>query len=353
MTPELCLRGPITTVSASVSATVYLDAKAPRITPTPPRAQPPLKEAARGDNWRLLIADDGLGIPAASEMVLAVGYETRPGRVDVLDKDGRIAARIEAGNSVMARVRPTTGEILVSDWVRDGAVETYHSRLLVFDLKSRLLKAEIPFGAQRIEFTVPDNGIWGSANGRWLYWLEHSTVCPSGGDEVVCDQVIVHAVDLEGMAPGDLEAELTIGCGVPAVSVDGGSGIIARCQPRSSSSRYRIDAEAAEPSTLIPPGAPPRGWLATYANGLSLEPSFRNDSSAFDVASVREMATGSELARWDIDGAWDAVLLEAGWMLILLPSGRLERIDARSGAGFELPYAIEAGPFAFDVRLYR
>lgn len=342
-----------TVASETATPADYLDAKAPVITPSPLRAQPPLKEVARGDKWRLLVADDGLGVPDASDMILAVGYETQPGRVDVLDRDGRVAARVEAGDSVMARIRPTTGEVLISDWVRDGTVETYHARLLVFDLEARRLAGETPFGTQRIEFTVPDNGIYASANGRWLYWLEHATVCPSGGDEAVCDQLIFRAVDLSAFTPSSFEAKLTIGCGVPAISLDGASGIIAKCTPRSSSNRYRIDAESIEPIALIPPGAPPRGWLATYANGLSLEPSFRSDSSALEEASVIEVATGVEVARWDIDGAWDAMLLPGGSALILLASGRLESINARSGIGFELPYAIEAGPFAFDVRLYR
>lgn len=342
-----------TTAIGTATPVVYLDAKAPVIASTPLRAQPPLKEVARGDKWRLLMADDGLGVPNASDMVLAVGYETQPGRVDVLDRDGRVAARIEAGYAVMARVRPTTGEVLVSDWVGEPAAETWHARILLFDLRSRSLRAEIPLAQQRINFTIPGNALYASTSGRWLYWVEHATVCPSGGDEAVCDQMIVRAVDLERMEPAKLDAKLTIGCGVPAVSIDGASGIIAKCLPRSSSNRYQIDAESVEPMTLISPGAPPRGWLATHANGLSLEPSFRDDSSALEETSVIELATGAELARWDIDGAWDAMLLADGSALVLLPSGRLERFNVASGAGFELPYAIEAGPFVFDVRLYR
>ncbi len=355
--------GTDSTASASVAATVDLVAKAPRITPTPLRAQPPLKEAARGDNWRLLMADDGQGVPPASEMVLAVGYQTQPGRVDVLDRDGRVAARIEAGNSVMARVRPTTGEVLLSDWTGDPAAGTWHGRVLVFDLNVPELRADIPLAQQRVDFTIPHSAVYASTNGKWLYWVEHKTVCASGGDEAVCDQMIFRAVDLEAMAPADLEAELPIGCGVPSVSIDAppasasgpaGSGIVAKCLPREGGNRYRIDVESF-PSKLMlmGPGAPPRGWLSSYADGLALDVTLDNNGAVIEELAVVVAATGAELAHWDVGGAWAAMILDGGAVLLLRPTGRLERINIATGTGTELPYAIDAGAFSFDVRLWR
>ena len=79
--------------------------------------QPALREVAAGDGWRLLLADDGLGMPPAAERLLAVGYDQEPPRVDVLGKDGRIAARVEGGYALMARLNPGNGDLVVSDWV--------------------------------------------------------------------------------------------------------------------------------------------------------------------------------------------------------------------------------------------
>lgn len=340
--------------SATVVPTVDLSVKAPLITPTPLLQQPELKEVARGDNWRLLAADDGSGIPTASDMVLAVGYETQPGRVDVLDRDGRVSARIEAGYAVMARVRPTTGEILLSDWTGDPGSATWHGRVLVFDLKQPGLRAEIPLARERVNFTIPGNAIYASTNGRWLYWVEHATVCASGGDEAVCDQMIVRAVDLESRAPADLEAKLPIGCGVPSVNVEKGSGVVAKCLPREGGNRYRVDMESF-PSKLVlmGPGAPPRGWLSSYADGLALDVTLENNGAVIEELAVVLAATGAELAHWDVGEAWAAMLLDGRAVLLLRPTGRLERIDIATGTGTELPYAIDAGAFSFDVRLYR
>lgn len=193
--------------------------------------------------------------------------------------------------------------------------------------------------------------------------MEHKTVCASGGDEAVCDQMIFRAVDLEAMAPADLEAELPIGCGVPSVSIDAppasasgpaGSGIVAKCLPREGGNRYRIDVESF-PSKLMlmGPGAPPRGWLSSYADGLALDVTLDNNGAVIEELAVVVAATGAELAHWDVGGAWAAMILDGGAVLLLRPTGRLERINIATGTGTELPYAIDAGAFSFDVRLWR
>ncbi|MEO8540309.1 MAG: helix-turn-helix transcriptional regulator [bacterium] len=352
----------VTSLATAVPNTAALGTSL-AITPTAQRPQPTLKETAHGDGWRLLMADDGLALPGASEMVLAVGYETQPGRVDVLDRNGRVAARIEAGYAVMARVRPTTGEVLVSDWIGDPAVGTWRARVLVFDLMDSKLLAEIPLAQQRVDFTIPGNAIYTSNNGRWLYWVEHATVCSSGGDEAVCDQMIIRAVDLDAMAPADLEAKLPVGCGNPSVSIDAppasasgpaGSGIVAKCLPREGGNRYRIAMDSfPSKMVLIGPGAPPRGWLSSYANGLALDPTLKANETVIEEVAVVVASTGAELAHWDVGEAWDAIILDGNAVLLLRPTGRLERIDIATGVRSELPFAIDAGAFSFDVRLWR
>src|SRR5690606_8344746 len=58
-----------------------------QITPTALKPQPPLREAASGNGWRLLLADDGLGLPPVVERVLAVDWDG--GQVDVIGADER------------------------------------------------------------------------------------------------------------------------------------------------------------------------------------------------------------------------------------------------------------------------
>jgi hypothetical protein len=316
------------------------------------RPQPPLKEAASGDGWRLLLADDGLGLPPTADQVLAVGYDQEQPFAEVLGADGRIAARVETGYAPMARINPVSGELLVSDWAEATGVGGRHARLLVFDLASGRLRGEVPFGQARVDFTVPGSAVYVSADGRWFYWIEHATVCPAGGDEAVCDLMVFHAVDLLTLSASSLQAPMPIGCGVPQVVQEGASAILARCLPRAAAATWRIDASVSTGAiAVVNAGAFP-SWVGSSAGNSILSVGYTNDGTLTGV-TLRDGATLAVIKDWHVADTWSAYLLDERMALLLKADGRLERVDLVSGAGEELPYAIDPGRQGLDILFWR
>jgi DNA-binding CsgD family transcriptional regulator len=324
-----------------------------QITPTPLKPQPPLREAASGNGWRLLLADDGLGLPPVAERVLAVAYDGPEQRVDVLGADGRIAARVETGHGPMARVNPITGELLVSDSAGPTPeFQRRHERLLVFGLPDAALRAEVPFEQDRVDFTVPHSAVWVSEDGRFFYWIEHGHVCPSGGDGEVCDLHIFHAIDLQTFQATAYAAQMPTGCGVPVVADSRGSALTVVCRPPTNSTAWKIDAASPvqnrpEPSS----GVRSPSWVGSSAGDSLLDVEYTGDGT-LTALKVFDRRSGATLSKWPVT-AYEALLLDERTALVLRSDGRLERVDLLTGVGEELPYAIDPGNQGLDIRFYR
>ena len=135
----------------------------PRRIETPLVPQPPLREVQSGPGWRLFVADDGKGVPPVEEAVLAVTWDLATPYVDVLDRDGRIAMRVQVGYRPMARVNVPRGSIVISDWIdlESGRI----ARALTFALEPPAFAGEVRFAHRRVNSTVFANWITLSADG--------------------------------------------------------------------------------------------------------------------------------------------------------------------------------------------
>ncbi len=179
--------------------------------------------------------------------------------------------------------------------------------------------------------------------------------CQSGGDEAVCDLMVIHAVDLRTSTPVDLAAPMPRACGVPSFAPYKGSAVVAECAPRQAS-RWVIDAEAPQGEFAIPapPGAPRAYWRWSYgrAGDLVLEVSFTSDGS-LTFAVLRDSTSGAIHAQMALRDTWGAYLMDARRALFLRSNGRLERVDLATGIGVQLPYAIDPGRQGLEVGLTR
>ncbi len=327
-----------------------------RVTSTPLRPQPALREIAAGESWRLLVSDDGVPLPAASDLILAIGYDQEPPRVDLLDHDGRIAARLETGYQPMAHLEDGGNRLIVSDGVTPGT-EGFRSRMLVFDLSIPKLLNDITLPGQRVNFTTFGDAIAVSPDGRWGYWIEHRNQpdCPNGGDEIVCDLMVIHPVNLATLEPVDLAAEMPRACAVPAVAPYTGSSIVAQCHERQGS-RWVVDAGGPVDEFLAaaPTDAPQARWKWTGGtrSGRALDFSITNDGSLTSV-TLRDSVSGAELVSMPVADTWGAFLLEGDEVIFLRSNGRLERVDLYTGAGTQLPYEIAPGRQGLDIILSR
>lgn len=321
-----------------------------RITPVALKPQPPLREAATGNRWRLLLADDGLGLPPRSERILAVAYDGEPRRVDVLGADGRVAARVETGYEPMARLNPVTGALLISDWSGLTDADIRPARLLVLDLEGARPLGEIKFAEQRLDFTVTGNAVYVSADGRWFYWIAHGLVC--SGDEAACDSMVFHAVDLVSVEASLLRAPMPVGCGIPQLVAQDGSGLLFRC-PKAGSTTWRIDA-AGPLAQVVAVQSLDRtvSWVGSRAGDVILEPGYTNDGSLTGL-TLWDATTAVVRAQWPLTDTWGAYLLDERTALLLRSDGRLERVDLLTGIGQQLPYAIDPGNQGLDIRFYR
>jgi hypothetical protein len=333
--------------------------------PDAPQTQPALTEIESGVGWRLLLAADGLAAPAASEAILAISWDgtfedpgsgpTQPRYVDVLRSDGRIALRVETGYGPMARLNPVNDTLLISDWVGDGA--SAHARVLVFALSQPSLAAELALPGRRVSFTTWGNAIQLSPDGRWLYWVEHSrqadpASCQTGGDEAVCDLMVVRAVDLASMRSAPLEAQMPRACAVPGLVPLEDSRILASCHPREGS-QFVLDAAAAHGREMAPAtsGQVPAvrfPWSTAGAVGLLV--TYTMDGSLTGTSLV-DLASGDSLAEQPLPDAFGIELLDERTALVLLDDGSLHQLDLYSGATNALPYAIEPGRQGLDVIL--
>ena len=345
------------TEQAALSSTQTLVAGL--IMPTAPQPQPALVEAGAGDSWRLLVTEAAVRAFRPDEAILALGFDLSPPRVDVLDPDGRIVARVETGYQPMARINPANGTLVVSDEL-GSSNGRLGSRVLVFALAPPRFLSEIALPQQRANFTTPANWIAVSPNGHWLYWVEHTRQpdppsCASGGDESVCDMMVVHAVDLMAGKATGLAASMPRACGVPALAPYRGAAIVAECLPRQGS-RWVINAEA-------PPGefasaalgvAPAAKWDWSYGRvgDTVLEVSFTSEGS-LTRARLRDASNGTIVAEMPLTDTWGAYLLDDRHVLFLRPSGRLDLVDVTTSMGRQLPYAIDPGRQGLDVLLTR
>lgn len=325
-----------------------------RVTPTPLKPQPGLREIAAGESWRLLISDDGVPLPAARDLILAIGYDQVPPRVDLLDHDGRIAARIETGYQPMAHLEDKGNRLIVSDGVTPG-LEGFRARMLVFDLSIPGLLTDITLPGERVNFTTFGDAIAISPDGRWAYWIEHRTHCPNSGDEIVCDLMVIRPVDLEALEPRNLAAEMPRACAVPAVAPYKESSIVVQCHERQGS-RWVVDAGGLvdEFLALAPAGAPQAHWEWTGGtrSGRALEFSITIDGSLTSV-TLRDAVSGAALVAMPVADTWGAVLLDSDEVIFLRSNGRLERVDLYTGVGTQLPYEIAPGRQGLDILLTR
>lgn len=332
---------------------------AAQITPAALEPQPALREVAAGDSWRLLLADDGRPMPALNEAILVIASGQSPPRVDVLGADGRIAARIETGYQPMARLNLTNGTVVVSDETGPGE-GPLKPRALVFALSAPRLLAEISLPKERVNFTIFGNAIAVSPDGRWMYWVEHTVQpdppsCASGGDEAVCDMMVIHAVNLVTATAADFAAPMPRACGVPAFTPYQGAAIVAQCAARQGS-RWVIDAGAPPGNFALsaPTGAPEARWDWSYgrAGDLTLEVSISSDGS-LTSAALRDIASGSTRAEMPLTDTWGAFLLDDQHTLFLRSNGRLEEVNLLTSIGVQLLYAIDPGRQGLDVILTR
>jgi DNA-binding CsgD family transcriptional regulator len=353
--------GPGEPVIEASTATVTAPATpTPRVATVPEIPQPPLIEIDSGTGWRLLVADDGHRIPPAREAVLAVRWDLETPYVDVLDVDGRAAARVETGYRPMARLSTSDNTLIVSDWV-DIDADGGYPRILIFDLDELAFVGEVPLPGTRVNGTVFANWITLSSDGRWLYWVEHGRQtdppsCATGGDEAVCDQMVVHAVDLRGLVPSGLRAVMPRRCAVPTMTPHGQSAVLAHCT--RGAGRFVVDAalwgDASSAVLEVPDGLREGGWDMRTAPGATIALQVEIASGG-DVTAVTVLdgVTGETHQRYALTDAWGVHLIDSSTALVLRSTGRLERMDLSTGDFQQLPYALVPGQQGLDIALVR
>ena len=320
-----------------------------------PKAQPALVEVATGESWRLLRADDGLPLPAVADAILAITWDRPTPTIDILDVDGRIAARVEVGYRPMAHLNATNGTLVVSDSVSDGGTVS-RPRILVFDLAGLRLVADISLLRRRLSSNVFVDVIALSSDGRFAYWFEHNSppdpaVCGPAADPNPCD-FVVHAVDLGSLAPTPLSAPLPRNCTFPSVGAYVGSSVIAEC-----GRRFIIDA--AQPTgadAVEAPDSIPRGlfdYNVVLLGDVALRRS-QNNVGTFTrivVVDVRSGATRADQPLTDV--VWGVTLIDDQTALLLRSDGTLARMALATGTLRQLPYRIDPGGQGGDVALVR
>lgn len=329
---------------------------APRITPTPLKEQPTLREVASGDEWRLFFADDRIPLPPTDGLLLAINWDLVHPLVDVLNHDGKLVARVQTAYRPVAHLNSRDGTLVISDVAHPDNGE--RARVLVFDLRARALLKDIALEQSRMNPIIFADIVALSANGEWLYWVEHgipadTSICITTD---VCDMATIHAVNLVTREPASLSAPLARGCGVPAFAQYGDSAVIAQCSPQQGTrGRWIVDAtRPQEPAADAPANAPKAywEWSAGSVAGLVLSWAITNDGSFTSVA-LRDVVTGDIRAEMQVTDTWGAFLLNTREVLFLRSNGRLERVDIYTGAGSQLPYAIEPGRQGLDIALVR
>ncbi len=337
--------------------------------------QPGFIERESGDEWRLLGADDGTSPPHASEAILAIDYEgpfeadgsgsdgSGPDliwpHVDVIGRDGHQHLRIETGYRPMARLNPTNTTLIVSDVVDIDEGEDAYARVLVFALDNPRLLGEVRLEpGRRVNFTTFGNAITLSPDGQWLYWVEHSQQtdppsCQRGGDEKVCDLMIVHAVDLATMTNSSLAAHMPRACAVPSLASHQGSAVVATCNQREGS-RFIIDAAAGQQVRPVDPSDPVPfvKYVWSQVGDAGLWANYTSDGSLTDAVLV-DMTTGDELGRQSLPGAYGMILLDERTALVHLSDGSLHHLDLYTGETEQQPYSLDSGPQGLSVVFQR
>ena len=93
-------------------------------------------------------------------------------------------------------------------------------------------------------------------------------------------------------------------------------------------------------------------WQSRRAGNAILDVEYRSDGALTRLV-LRDATTGERRAEWSVTDAWSVYLLDERTMLLLRPSGRLERIDLITGIGEQLPYAIDPGRQGLDILFWR
>ncbi|MEX0781113.1 MAG: hypothetical protein WD557_00565 [Dehalococcoidia bacterium] len=345
-------------IDAATASVTAMASPTPRLSTVPEIPQPPLVELDSGPGWRLLLADDDRPVPSADQAVLAINWDLETPYLDVLDVDGRRAIRVEVGYRPMARLNPTNGTLVVSDWLNIDAPPA-QARVLVFALDPPALVGEVILLGTRVNSTVFANWITLSFDGRWLYWVEHTVQadppsCATGGDEAVCDRMVVHAVDLLTLAPSGLEAEMPRACATPVLTPHGASAVLAHCS--RGAGRFVLDAALAGNLGIMeaPDGVRQGAWDMRTASDsdIALRVTIASDG-AITAFSVVDVATADVRHTSTLTDAWEVHLLDSSTALVLRSTGRLERMDLSTGNSVQLPYAIEPGGQGLDIALVR
>ncbi|MDQ2913453.1 MAG: hypothetical protein M3T56_09375 [Chloroflexota bacterium] len=137
---------------------------------------------------------------------------------------GERLATLSSGFSVMAVVRKTRGEILVSDVVADlpSGAGLPHPRLWVLDERTLVIKGgPIPL-PERAMYTLYAPAMTLSGDERSLFYLRHRE-CGDG-----CDDYALAVLDLDSMSER-AAASLPRGCGFAELTKVGEGGLIAMC----------------------------------------------------------------------------------------------------------------------------
>lgn len=293
------------------------------------REQPELLEVERGEEWRLLVANDGLGMPAPEEAVLAIRIGSGP--VDVLDREGRVAMRIETAGTPMAVINEKKGLMVVSDQDWHGA----WTRLLVIDMETPGVLQEIPLDGRRVSYSIfYGGGIEASEDGRWVYWIEHEW----NGERW---EYGVRAVALDSGEAADWHMPVPAECGWPELRVHEGSAIALGCNGQwTPADAQRTDAEFGGQ------GAALRG------DDYRLKLDWARDGGSVTLRMV-DPITGHVATEKQLAGTVDAYLLDTRRALVLRTDGTLERMDVWTAETEALQHRLE-GPFhAGDIALTR
>ena len=294
------------------------------------REQPDLVEIERGEEWRLLIADDGIGMPQPREGVLAVRIGRGP--VDVLDGDGRIAMRIETAGTPMAVINDHERLILVTDQDRHGA----WTRLLVIGMEKPGVLLEIPLEGRRVGYSIfYGRGIEASTDGRWAYWLEHDWT----GERW---EYSIRAVSLDSGLPADWHLRLPTDCGWPGLESYEGSAIVARCNETA------LLVDVMDEARIL---TEPAGDARTEDQYV-LELDWARDLESVALRMV-DRASGNLATEKELSRIADARLLDSRQVLVLRLDGTLERMDIWTGDKEALPYRLKPISQAGDVALTR
>jgi hypothetical protein len=291
------------------------------------REQPPMLEVESGQEWRLFVADDGLGMPEPGDAVLVLSGQ----RVDVLDRDGRVAMSVRTGAEPIPAINVPRGELVVSDFVSENGIGRH--RLLLFDLASPRLLGLVELDGIRVRFhDIYGQALAISGDGRWLYWDRHDS--PELGQRD--SRHVWRAVDLETRKPLEWSAPMPEFCGGRgSLAPYGPSAMVAHCPVVGGP--FLMEAGLLPELREAPGDAPHAGWKyrGGYAGDYVLAIEGYIPSPTLQISDA---VTGVALANQQTTNVLDVVLIDTRQALLLKEDGTLQRIDVWTGDTETLPY---------------